>query len=489
MTVLVLCNVGNRDVALEGESKFPAPARTAGARLLAEYDRVAPRLKFPIIEPCLRYVIGRHPGGVHHLMLFGTDQPDPEYRDRDTLHFAALAARRLPEKLAPALGEAEWQPITGINPALYDETFDAFDELLARVPAEGVDVCYVAMAGGIPACNTALLLQAVRRFGGRLRVVYQPPDGEPQELRAGEQVIGAFREAAAVEHLERCDFANAVPRLERLGAHPSLTGLARYAAERLAFDFRSAQDTLLGVQRAGGHPVRSFLRARLLSDLDTLLGDFSGPRRLRALLRELYWNAVITYRHRRYADFLGRVYRFQEAVLRYLVEEILGLPTDLAPEVREETKRRWKEGIGGNEALVSYLAGQEVDGKELDWRRIGRPTYQALLAFATGEPPERGVDAEGRPVLSASDRKRYSALLKRVNAFDGLVELRHRTIIGHDFEGVSQELLEGRYKGSMKQAGQRLGAVEGLREIVQMLEIDVRDDPYALIATFVIEQL
>ncbi len=486
MTILVLCNVGNRDLVLDGEASSPHPARVEGRRFLERYDDVAPDLTFPIITPCLRYVSARHPAGIDRLILFGTDQPDPDYRARDTLHFAGLAARRLPAALGPTLKEAGWRPIAGINPALYDEAFEAFeafDGLLDDVPDDDVDVCYVAIAGGIPACNTALLLQGVRHFGDRLRVVYLPHQGEPQELRAGQQVMGAFREAAALEHLARCDFANALPRLEGLGAGPGVTGLVGYAAQRLAFDFRSAQSTLLRALRDGRRPVRDFIKDHLRHDLDTLLDEPSGPRRLKALLRELYWNAAITYRHRRYADFLGRVYRFQEAVLRYLVEEILGLPTDLSPEVKEETDRRWMEGIRGNETLLAYLKSQMVGGNSLDWTSIGRPTYQALLAYATGDGADEGLNADGEPLLSPADRGRYAALLKRVNGLDSLVQLRHRTIIGHDFEGVSKEQLEERY-GSAES-----GPVEGLREIVQMLEIAVRRDPYRLIADFVSGQL
>jgi len=493
MTILVLCNVGNRDLMLEGEAKAPSPAREAGRRLLEQYDAVAPRLAFPIIEPCLRYIIAQHPpsddesSGIDRLVLFGTDQPDLEYRPADTLHFAELAVRRVPDLLGDQVRSIERQLIRGINPALYDEAFEKFDELLAQLPHAEVEVCYVIIAGGIPACNAALLLQGVRHYGDRLRVVYLPQGGEPQELRAGQQVINAFREAAAIEHLERLDFANALPRLERLGAGPGLGGLVAYAAQRLAFDFRSAQATLLGALKDGDRLVREFIQERLRHELDDLLETDDGLKRLMALLRELYWNAVITYRHCRYADFLGRVYRFQEAVLRYLVERIFGLPTDLKPAVREENQARWNAGIQANPRLLAFVEAQTVEGKPLEWTNIARPTYKALLSYAVNE--ELGLDAEGKPLLSPRERSHYKALLDRINAFDQLVELRHRTIIGHDFEGVSEPLVLKHYKGSVRQDGTRRTPVEGLEEIMGMLGVNVRDNPYQTVADFVIEGL
>jgi len=485
VTILVLCNVGNRDVMLEG--KAPASPREEGRRLLEDYAVVAPQLSFPIIEPCLRYIIDQNPGGVARLVLYGTDQPDVEHRNKDTLHFAELAARRLPELLKGLVHEAQAVRIQGINPALYDEAFEKFDELLTGLPKEGVEACYVVLCGGVPACNTALLLQGVRHYGDRLQVVYLPQKGEPQELRAGRQVMNAFREAAAIEHLERLDFANALPRLKRLGADPGLINLVAYAAQRFAFDFRSAQATLLQALEDGDQGTRQFIAERLRHDLDALLVDIGDHERLLALLKELYWNALITYRHRRYADFLGRVYRFQEAVLRYLVERIFGLPTDLKPAVREANQVRWNEGISANGRLLAFLESREVEGEPLDWQTISRPTYKALLSYATDE--DLGLDAEGNPLLPPGERQRYAALLDRVNAFDGLVKLRHRTIIGHDFEGVSEAEILKHYKGSPKPGGIRRTPVEGLGEIMGMLKVDVRESPYQGVAEFVIQGL
>ncbi|MDY6877936.1 MAG: hypothetical protein SWK90_17275 [Chloroflexota bacterium] len=487
MTILVLCNVGNRDLILEGEVSPPHPAREEGRRLLDEYPTVAARLTFPIIEPCLRYVVAQHSGGIDRLVLYGTDQEGSAYRANDTLHFAELGARRLPVLLGDALRGAVWQPVRGINPALYDEAFEKFDELLTDLSYGAVDACYVVITGGIPACNTALLFQGVRHFGDRLRVVYLPQGGEPQELRAGQQVMDAFREAAAVEHLQRLDFANALPRLERLRVDRGLVGLVTYAAQRFAFDFHSAQDTLLHALRDGDRSVRAFIHQRLRHNLDPLLAQDGGRERLSALLRELYWNAAIIYRHRRYADFLGRVYRFQEAVLRYLVETVFDLPTDLGPQVRKANQRLWSEGIRANPGLVAFLAMREVEGKPLDWEMIGRPTYKALMSYATNEA--EGLDAEAKLLLSPGERKKYTALLSRVNKLDPLVELRHRTIIGHDFEGVSEPLLLENYKGGQKPDGMPRTPVEGLREIMGMLGIHVQDDPYQAVAEFVIHNL
>jgi hypothetical protein len=329
-----------------------------------------------------------------------------------------------------------------------------------------------------------LLLQGIRRYGERLRVLYPPYGREPHELRIGRQLLQVFQEAAVRDRLREGDFARAEALLRDLGAPPGLIALAAYAARRMEFDFEGAREALDQAMREGDAATRDFIRQRLLHDLDPLLGPGDPPRRWEALLRELFWNARAAYRSRRYADFLGRVYRFQEALLRYLVETLLGLPTDLAREVREETRRRWEEGIRGNPALLRFLEQQEVEGQPLDWRQISRPTYKALLAFAI---EKGGTDAEGRPLVPEGERGRYQALLKQVNQLDPLVERRHRTIIGHDFVGVSEEDLREAY--APWREGKVRDPEEGLERILGMLHIDTRDDPYSAIADFIQRRL
>ena len=491
MTVLVLCNVGARDVMDKGQEL--RPARAQGQRLLDLYPAGAEDLSFPIIEPCLRYIAAMHPAnreqpaGIDRLVLFGTDQPDPAYRPSDTLYFARLAAQCLPQRPGSAVRQADACLVQGINPALYDEAFEQFDRLLAPLPNDGIEACYVILCGGIPACNTALLLQGVRHYGERLRVVYAPQGGEPQELRAGLQVTNAFREAAAIEHLERLDFANALPRLRRLEADPGLLDLVTYAAQRLAFDFPSAQASMLHALRDGNRAVREYIEFGPRHELRLLLTDSKGPVRLGALLQELYWNAAITFDHCRYADFLGRVYRFQEAVLRWLVERVFGLRTDLQPALRKANQLRWNEAIQANPRLLDFLRAQTVDGRPLDWQNINRPTYKAMLRYATSA--KTGLDANDRPLLAEGERARYQALLERVNALDRLVDLRHRTIIGHDFQGVSEGLLLEHYKGAPWPDGGRRTPVEGLEEILRIMELAPRSNPYRSMADFVIRTL
>lgn len=477
MSILVLTNIGSRDVLLNG--KEIRPARDEGKLLLEEYDSCATRLSFPIVEPMLRYLLDCHPGEVIDLYLFGTDQDNPQFQPTDTLFFTRLMARRLPDVLGERM-RAQAVDVQSINPSYYDLAFEAYGRLLANLPETGIAACYVALAGGVPACNTALLMQGVRRYGDRLEVIYTPMGGEPVPIRVGEQILDSFREAAALQHLQRLDFANVLPLLRGLNVSQGLIYLAEYAARRLEFDFQAAQESLEKALSQGDEDLRSFIISRLRHSLDLLLGEADSRTRLAALLRELNWNAAICWQHRRYADFLARVYRFQEAALRFLVERLFGLPTDMSPAAKAETSKQWKDGICAIPGLVEYFRSSSVDGKELDWSINGRLTHKALVAFALGEGGEVGIPSEAQ-------QKRLAALAKRVNALDQLVELRHRTIVGHDFQGVSEKALQ-------KASPRGKTPPEALNEITRLVASDAELgdmplSPYEQIAGFLSSQL
>jgi hypothetical protein len=481
---LVLCNVGGRDVMLrtpQGNQEL-RPARPRGKEILERYAEYAADILLPILQPALAYIHSQQPGARFRLILFGTDQPPgkAQQEQTDTLYFAEIAARKVPESFGEVFGRPEVQLVDGINPALHDEAYERYGQLLLPLRSPEVAACYVAPAGGIPACNMALLLQGVRYFGERLQVVYVPQEAEPQGLRIGRQIMGAFKQAAAAEHLQRLDFANALPYLQALEIQPGLLGLVAYAAQRFAFDFDSARATLEQALRDGDAPLRAFIGENLRHRLDWWLQPGDSPERLTGLLNELYWNAAITYQHHRYADFLGRVYRFQEAVLRYLVEMALGISTDLGKEVRERNQQRWEATILADAPLHAYLEASTLEGQPLDWRRIGRPAYKTILSFTYAE--HSPVRPDGQPRFPPALRGKYAALFKMVNSLDELVELRHRTIIGHDFQGVSEALL-------LEKSPDHKPPVQVLAEIMRMLGQDVRQGDFERIARFVVERL
>jgi hypothetical protein len=446
MTVLFLANVGSSDLKLD-DGKRITPPRSAGKELLARWDEpdtdLPEHLQLPILAPSLREVLATHER-IERVVLFATDQADPRYRATDTLYFAELARlwlRDAPD-FADVLGDIKVDRLDSASPATYDSTFAVYVSRIASLDDDEIAVCYVGVTGGTPAMNMALLFHAVRVFGSRCQAVYKRPDpDEPAfPLDIGTQLRQSVSRQAVVAALARRDFAAALALMEETGGYDDdLVALTRYAKQRLNFDFDSARRSLSHAIASGyRRPALRCLATTAIRDLDKL-----RARDLEARLTELTHNAAIAYQAQRYVSFLGRIYRFQEAVLRWIMENICDLPTDMSPEHREETSWEWKQRIEAHSKLHAFLQEQTIGDKALDYEQISRPTMKAIVRFVR----DQNEKADGTPYLDKRSLGLFYGGFEKFTAFNQLADLRNRTIIAHGFQGVSAAILDAKYDG------------------------------------------
>lgn len=485
MSILVLANIGNSDLSVDG-SLLRRP-RSEGEAVWQQRD--AHRFAMPIIEPCIAEVLKNHQR-IDRVVLFYTDQPETSetmkpdrhgvpLRDKDTIWCARIIDHLLRERFGERIGQVERQVIAridggSINPSMYDEAFDAYAGLVARLLDPQVETCYVLMTGGIPACNSALQLQAISGFGERCRVLYQPEGGSPYDLRVGDQILKTFRRATAIEALERLDFATALPIVRQLG-NDALIALVEYAHYRECFDFERAREALnRGVRQASGD-LRTFLTG-LQRDLDHLI---SQPD-MSALLRELVANATITLRNGRYADFLGRIFRFQEAALRFIVKTYAQLPTDMGKEAKATNLPVYRQRIDDDPGLKAWLDARTIDGTPLRYDMPNIPAMQAILEYIIDE---ESVRPDGRPYLKKEERGRLTGVKKRLDRITALSQLRHQSIIAHGFAGVSRERLAEACGGDPE------SLIADLKKIVELLGLNSGDSPFERIGRQAVEHL
>jgi len=394
------------------------------------------------------------------------------FRDKDTVHFARLIERRYREIHAQQPGKIGTSTVRA-NPALYDETMVAYDRIVGHLAEAGYSTCYVITAGGTPACNTALLLQAVRYFGENCRTVYLPEGGEPYELSIGQQMLDTFREATALDYLDTCNFAAALPLLERLRLEEGILALARYAQHRLYFDFDTAQQALLAGMRQSMGELRRFLDS-LRHDLD-LLQD----RNPDALLRELYLNARITFSQGRYVDFLGRMFRFEEGLARHIVEQEYGVGTHAVKD-----KFDFVRFVEANPGLRAFVTAPERarNNQPLDYTRMSIPVWMALIERLAVE----GRAADTSPSLSSERQQAYSwihTILQRIEQLSGL---RNSSIVAHGYEPVSRRIVLDGYNKDSTAASDPIVDMEAA---LQYVGIEVGPDPFKRITEFLVQQV
>lgn len=481
MTILILCNIGNRDIQVTPWGKPQLSARPHGQAILDALEQKTLSLadiQLPIAAPALAYIRGQWPGKTMRLIFFGTDQPFNHnardvsgipFRDKDTCTYAQVAQQVVQQHPQLAFNEVLCRAVPS-NPSLYDETMDAYERLLVPLVQEEIVACYLIPVGGTPACNTAMLIQGIRLFGDKCRTVYVPENGSPHELAVGTQVLSVMREKTIQEYLAHYNFAAASPLLARHSSNLGLWEINQYAQLRFDFDFAAAQNQLQHALNDGKGPVRAFTQT-LRHDLENLLtGDEL------ALIAEVYHNAVICWDNHRYVDFLGRVFRLHEAVLRYLVNRLYGLDPDAGDRQKRAAFRAY---LTNHPALETYLRAQHQGDGFLQYKKISRPVLMAFVRYAlTPQPP--GITFS--PDLDAARLQHIYAILERI---EQMGNLRNKTILAHGYAGVSQDIIRDAYDTNQP-ATQR--PLDGLQELCQALNLPLLN-PFAKIRDFILSQL
>ncbi len=445
MTVVLLANVGNRDVQLTDRSALPEslrdgplPARMLGEELLANLAGYRDHLAYPMIGVTVRWLIEEQAVSPDDLYvhLFATDQPE-EATPRplwlqDTVDLARIIQRclvdGLPTLASPSRGRLAKSHVRlhtiRSNPAHYRlmlETFtEHFDDLRRHLGPE--DEVFLEVTGGTPAMTSMMIVAGANTFGQQARAIYiQPGDDEPE--RVG--VLQAFfrRQARASLALQiglyayetaYATFTNQADLITPNVDQQSLVAsLLRYAGRRLAFDFERAREALSTAKAVAPGDVYAHVK-----HWHTELNHPNDADRL----GELVHSAQIKYQLGDYADFTQRLFRFQEAGFRSLAARMGMRCTD---DDGEFVDMAWAHGVPG---LLTYLADYVThEGKrtsiDIEQRSLNRVSLGAIVDFY--------VDTDA----SWEHLDDLVAKLFRLSAFGGL---RNRGLAGHGFRGIGK---------------------------------------------------
>ncbi len=445
--VLILANVGNRDVKYGGH--YVNPAREKGGELLDRYDDVSADIELPILLPALRYIesLGyRYPeiNDVQNLTLrlFFTDQDDPDHRGSDTLKLAKIAKKKLLEEFPNSKkGGLRFRGQDAIqtskvasNPSRYDlmhRFYEGHFDSNKHIRNSEEYVCFASLSGGTPQMNAMLLLHSVRHFGPNCVQVYVSPGEEARSLRVGAQIAQTDAKRRFNEALQVRQFRAAARIAE--DAFEGASGRAaacRYAEHRLAFDFERARECCERSLPLADDTLADYLE-RHGDENDRLEADAAPNTDKKRLLAELFYNIEVKYEAGEYVDVLGRIFILQEEILTRLVEE--------------HTALRAGKKLADQKAAAEELPGlmrffkedyRTADDEKLDLGlEMNRVSLAAVVEYLAGsESP-----------LTEEQRAEISGLAKAAKKVEKLAGLRNKTILAHGFEGVSKERLINAY--------------------------------------------
>lgn len=426
----LIVNIGNHDVKLTTETEINGVrvksfiprdhVRTIGEHILKNFDHYHTLLEFPLLEPVLEYLQDHH---LLKIVLIGTDQTDKRHSCQDTLFFAQIFKQYL--------GRRRWShnspKVTVLtitdNPADYDNMNVWYGQRMKRLQDEFHmdETVFLALTGGTPAMNAFTLFHGVRFFGVRAEALYLPPgDKRPIPLRIGRDLVVQRAKEELLSLIATSDYYAAHNRVELLSKEIGcstqcsvLTYLLRYAHARVSFDFSHAiSEVDKAIQYALGKPRQE------LQSLRSELYHTSPAD----LLVELMDNMRLKTERGEFIDLLSRIFRFQEAAYRLILER-------LGVQFKSEKKLNL-EWLTTQPALQSYLDSYSVEGRKLEYERdVNRCVMDAILRYyAEKNGLELAIEARGHLL-----------------GIETLANLRNHTPIAHGFQGVSRETIENLY--------------------------------------------
>lgn len=263
-----------------------------------------------------------------------------------------------------------------------------------------------------------------------------------QYLKGGEP-LDKINYAICKALIDRYDYGGAIEWIEKIeNVDTTVVKLLYSCKHAINFDFESAYYVLSEVNDTDFN--------KKLGDLKDNLKELKDGR-AEAIFSELIENTRIKLINGKYIDFLSRIYRLKEAILKYIFA---------------------KNHIDKNK--FSFMT--EVVSKKMILKILRKKykIYNPNLGFAISSYINKYLSKD----------KRYEEVLDILNAnkMNEIIELRHACIAGHGFSGVNREKL-------MRIYGSPSNIIDDFCSALEKIGVTIRKNKYDKINKYILELL
>lgn len=419
-TALLIANIGNSDIGRKDGKPIFSP-RNEDTTVYDKSRELWESKEFEsteilLLDPVLQKI--REKFDIKGIYLFCTEQNPPH--PQDTKFIAHIVKSILCSRYDFDETSINLQIISK-NPADYDEMLKLYQAAIDNMP-ESADRVFVSLAGGTPQQNISAMLESVARFGEKTTMIYTPRGSKNAiEHEIGYEIYKRMI-AQRVEILKEKKMYGVAADLaaEYDVLNPHEIKMLQAKNHRLLFNFETAQVLFNEVKdKIPKH------REEIYSTIDEL--EKLKNKDIHALIRELYENMLVKWEQGAYVDFLGRLFRFEESVLRLVFERETGVTTEKRKGGYADFIRYIKE----NNNILQFLEKEGIDPNRIE---PNRKVLRKILEF--------WVKKERKTRLG-----QIFGFVKKINEPNGnsLADLRNKSILAHGFEGISKDRINKLY--------------------------------------------
>lgn len=425
MRSVVIANVGNSDLGNGEETYFDIRNDNIYEKSKELYENKNFDFDAILLEPLVEELIKEYE--IERIFLFATEQQP--VNQKDTIYTARIIKEILIKKFN--INNIEIIQVHD-NPSDYDEMLRFYEREIGKIPTSA-DVVHISITGGTPAQNTAMLIRSLLKFGNIVQAVYKPMGTrETKKFKIGEEISRILLSEQLRVLNEKHLYGAAAELAEKYNLLRQREIYRLKAKEhRSQFDFEDSIKNLEKALTAASGEEKAIIKKEI-EEIERLKGGLKGNELLgeeyflkyRALIRELYTNMKQKWEQAAYADFLGRLFRFEEALLRYVFEKETKAVTEKSKGGHEDFERHVKS----DNELLNFLEGKGIKLERLEPNRM---VLRLILEFWVRE---KGIGKLGQ----------IYRFVDKINKpeDDSLADLRNKSILAHGFEGISKQDFE-----------------------------------------------
>ncbi len=468
--MILISNVGNRDVQYKGEPLYNGNIRQESEKLLNNYEDEKENLSYPIIKPYLESFANK----LKNIYLFVTNQEDERVRNSDTLHFGGLIKKWIEEKYGIKVNVVQYAN----NPTDYEGIYDFFTSYFSqeRNNFDKADKRIISLSGGTPQMNGALYIilssmyarnnefYSVFGFNGKLIPVnHERTINKIFVKKSCIDLLNIYQYQSIIEILNSNEIENRRALIEFLS----------YANFRKFFDFEKAYQHLENFMELIPTSIHGEFQFLNLNGLYTQ-GKKKRSNKVsdhKLLIKELLWNIEISYKNQNYLFLVALLFRIEEALLFEIVNYLFR--AYFSEQNKNLTDKMSHPGFinylkSGEGELWSNLQGITYKGKILNINpnELSRPVlfYIAKLKMNELEVNEQVkgkhlkqikylleiFDKITKYCFDLIDDDEKEEKYKHRTMSKCLGDLRNSSIIAHGFDPVSKDKIEYLYGESLE---------------------------------------
>ncbi|MBS3765263.1 hypothetical protein KGY71_01955 [Candidatus Bipolaricaulota bacterium] len=408
MSNSIFFNVSTNDVEVNENTLNPDKAW----EVFKNYRERKRELSLPVISPYLEEF-----EKVERLYLIVTEGMEKGLRA--SLNHGLVIKRKIEETYGKKIQVNIWE--LGRSPDDIRSIYDFYADKLGNLESSGRKI--FSLSRGTPVMDAALFIHASTIFNNVELYQREPKSERFTPLPHKETVRKLLTKQSIQTLINQGEYGAALNLLEKesIPGREKLVHLLDYGRQRLYFNFEGAKKAYSELE---SH--LSSIERKELGDLFTL-----EVKDLQDKLIELGWNTIVKLERQEYVDFVGRLFRFQEALAEYVFESETGQEIDW--ESKTEGNRDFRKTLWNYPDLVEEIRKEvKLDlGENLENLRINTTVLHVCFRY-----------------FVKKDGERWGQLWEVYKKSRRIVDnLRHYTIVAHGFQGVSKERIEAELEG------------------------------------------